>query len=187
MADSKTILILGGGVGGVATARALRKRLPTTHRIVLVDRERDHVFAPSLLKDAVVREWVKGIARRLTSDGSLPADKTIHYVCLLGRKRGGRREIADFYNARGPEDGDDLITSSKPTWESYLNELAAREVTFVLHHVPTIDHVDLLPEQLGEIRQTLSDLLARGRTALVGCSAAMGRTGDVLREFAVPR
>ena len=28
MADSKTILILGGGVGGVATARALRKRLP---------------------------------------------------------------------------------------------------------------------------------------------------------------
>lgn len=49
MADPKTILVLGGGVGGVATARALRKRLATTHRIVLVDREPEHVFAPSLL------------------------------------------------------------------------------------------------------------------------------------------
>jgi hypothetical protein len=139
------------------------------------------------VSDAVVREWVQGITRRLTSDGSLPAHKTIHYVCLLGRKRGGRREIADFYNARGPEDGDDPITSSKPTWESYLNELAAGDVTFELHHVPTMDHVALQRERLGEIRQTLCDLLARGSTVLVGCSAAMGRTGDVLRELAAPR
>jgi len=49
VADAKTIVILGGGVGGVATARALRKRLPVPHRVVLVDREPDHVFAPSLL------------------------------------------------------------------------------------------------------------------------------------------
>jgi NADH dehydrogenase FAD-containing subunit len=49
VADAKTIVILGGGVGGVATARALRKRLPAPHRIVLVDREPDHLFAPSLL------------------------------------------------------------------------------------------------------------------------------------------
>jgi len=139
------------------------------------------------VSDAVVREWVQGISRRLTSDGSLPAHKTIHYVCLLGRKRGGRREIADFYNARGPEDGDDPITSSKPTWESYLNELAAGDVTFVLHHVQTIDHVDLQPEQLREIRQTLCDLLGRGRTVLIGCSAAMGRTGDVLKGLSFGR
>ena len=44
-----TILILGGGIGGVATARALRKRLAPEHRIVLVDREPDHLFQPSLL------------------------------------------------------------------------------------------------------------------------------------------
>jgi sulfide:quinone oxidoreductase len=47
--DAKTVLILGGGIGGIATARALRRQLPRAHRIVLVDRERDHVFAPSLL------------------------------------------------------------------------------------------------------------------------------------------
>ncbi len=34
-----TVLILGGGVGGVVAANALRKRLPRPHRILLVDRE----------------------------------------------------------------------------------------------------------------------------------------------------
>lgn len=48
-ANAKTVLVLGGGVGGLVAARALRKRLARKHRIVLVDREREHVFAPSLL------------------------------------------------------------------------------------------------------------------------------------------
>ena len=45
----KTVLVLGGGVGGLVTARRLRKRLGRQHRVVLVERERDHLFAPSLL------------------------------------------------------------------------------------------------------------------------------------------
>ena len=45
----KTILVLGGGVGGVVAAVELRKKLPKTHRIVVIDREERHVFAPSLL------------------------------------------------------------------------------------------------------------------------------------------
>lgn len=49
MTAPKTVVILGGGVGGIVTARTLRKRLPRAHRIVLVDREREHLFAPSLL------------------------------------------------------------------------------------------------------------------------------------------
>lgn len=45
----QTVLILGGGVGGLVTAVTLRKKLPDEHRIVLIDRARDHLFAPSLL------------------------------------------------------------------------------------------------------------------------------------------
>ncbi len=49
MNTSRTIVILGGGVGGLIAASELRKRLPRRHRVVLVDREREHLFAPGLL------------------------------------------------------------------------------------------------------------------------------------------
>lgn len=49
MSAAKTVLVLGGGVGGLVTAVELRKRLPREHRVVLIEREANHVFAPSLL------------------------------------------------------------------------------------------------------------------------------------------
>ena len=47
----KTILILGGGVGGLVAANELRRLLPAAggHRIVLVERNTQHAFAPSFL------------------------------------------------------------------------------------------------------------------------------------------
>ncbi len=48
MASGKTIVVLGGGIGGVVAASRLRKRLPPEHRVVLVERESRHLFAPSL-------------------------------------------------------------------------------------------------------------------------------------------
>ncbi|MBI3210843.1 MAG: NAD(P)/FAD-dependent oxidoreductase [Candidatus Solibacter usitatus] len=46
---SKTILILGGGVGGIVAANSLRRRLPSGHRVVVVERNAVHSFAPSFL------------------------------------------------------------------------------------------------------------------------------------------
>ncbi|MFA6442042.1 MAG: FAD/NAD(P)-binding oxidoreductase [Sterolibacterium sp.] len=46
---ARTALILGAGIGGIVVAETLRKLLPAEDRIVVVERERDHVFAPSLL------------------------------------------------------------------------------------------------------------------------------------------
>lgn len=45
----KTVLVLGGGIGGVVAASRLRKLLGREHRVVLVERETDHLFQPSLL------------------------------------------------------------------------------------------------------------------------------------------
>jgi len=45
----KTILILGGGVGGVVAANELRKKIGKEHKIIVFDKEPEHVFAPSLL------------------------------------------------------------------------------------------------------------------------------------------
>jgi len=76
MTDTKTIVILGGGVGGVVTARMLRKRLKDEHRVIVVDRERDHLFAPSLL-------WLmtgKRTANKIRRPLSLLAKKGIEVV-----------------------------------------------------------------------------------------------------------
>ena len=53
----QTTLILGGGVGGVVAANALRKRLGRRHRVVVVDSEPTFALAASFL-------WVMNGARR---------------------------------------------------------------------------------------------------------------------------
>jgi sulfide:quinone oxidoreductase len=50
----KTALVLGGGVGGLIAANRLRKLLPDRkYRVVLVERQPNHLFQPSLLWLAV--------------------------------------------------------------------------------------------------------------------------------------
>jgi len=47
--SGKTILILGGGVGGLVAANELRRLLPVEHRIVVVEKNPQHAFPPSFL------------------------------------------------------------------------------------------------------------------------------------------
>lgn len=47
--NGKMAVVLGGGVGGLTAANELRRVLGREHRVVLVERRRDHAFAPSLL------------------------------------------------------------------------------------------------------------------------------------------
>ncbi len=67
MTQGKTILILGGGIGGIVAAKRLRKGLPQEHRVVLIEREERYAFAPSFLwlmvglrtRDKIVRSFAK--------------------------------------------------------------------------------------------------------------------------------
>ena len=54
---SQTVLILGGGVGGLVAANTLRRRLPPKHQVVLVDREPSFSLPASYL-------WVMSGSRR---------------------------------------------------------------------------------------------------------------------------
>lgn len=57
MASGTTTVVLGGGVGGLTAANELRALLGPEHRVVLVERGREHLFAPSYL-------WLMTGARR---------------------------------------------------------------------------------------------------------------------------
>jgi sulfide:quinone oxidoreductase len=61
----KTALILGGGVGGLVAADRLRRALPRSHRVILIERERQHLFQPSLLWVAVGDRQPEQIQRPL--------------------------------------------------------------------------------------------------------------------------
>ncbi|MGE3341649.1 MAG: NAD(P)/FAD-dependent oxidoreductase [Candidatus Altimarinota bacterium] len=49
MTQTRTALVLGAGVGGVVAAHHLRQLLPAKDQVIIIDRETNHLFAPSLL------------------------------------------------------------------------------------------------------------------------------------------
>lgn len=53
----KTIVILGGGVGGIVTANELSNRLGGGHKIIVIEKNSEHTFAPSYL-------WLMNGARK---------------------------------------------------------------------------------------------------------------------------
>jgi sulfide:quinone oxidoreductase len=61
----RTVLVLGGGVGGLVTANELRRRLQPSDRVVVIERERGHLFQPSLLWMMVGRRRRDQIERPL--------------------------------------------------------------------------------------------------------------------------
>ena len=68
----KTVVILGGGVGGLVAANRLRRLLPREHRVVLVDRNVWHSFAPaytSVMLGHKVAEQISRDLRRLGRKG----------------------------------------------------------------------------------------------------------------------
>jgi len=58
-------VVLGGGTGGLVAAREVRQRLPSDHRVVLVDRAADHLYQPSLLWQMVGERRVSQFTRPL--------------------------------------------------------------------------------------------------------------------------
>lgn len=72
MPRKKTVLVLGGGIGGIVAATRLRKKLPREHRVVLVEQEVNYVFPPSFLWLMTGLRTAKKISRplsRLTKRG----------------------------------------------------------------------------------------------------------------------
>ena len=66
----KTIIILGGGVGGIVTANELSDSLGRDHKIILIEKNSEHTFAPSFL-------WLMNGSRR-KEQISVPVKSLLH-------------------------------------------------------------------------------------------------------------
>lgn len=67
MTHGKTVLVLGGGIGGTVAATTLRRMLPREHRVILVERESRHVFSPSFLWVMIGRRSADQISRPMAA------------------------------------------------------------------------------------------------------------------------
>ncbi len=90
-------MILGGGVGGFVAASRLRKLLPGHTRVVLIDRESQHLFQPSLLWLAIGDRRPERIQRplgRLTRKGIDVVQAEIEQIDPAAKSvRAGGQEI----------------------------------------------------------------------------------------------
>lgn len=87
--NATTVAVLGGGVGGLIAANTLRGLLPRRHRVVLVERDRRHAYAPSFLwlmvgerrEDQIVRDL-----RALTAPGVELVEAEVARIDIAGRR-----------------------------------------------------------------------------------------------------
>src|SRR3989338_9946947 len=66
MANQKTIIILGGGTGGLAAANELKKKVGEKARVILIDKSPHHIYAPSFLWLMLGKRQAEKIQRPLS-------------------------------------------------------------------------------------------------------------------------
>lgn len=73
---SKTVVVLGGGIGGLVAANKLRKQLTSEHQVILVDRKTRHEYNPSFLWVLTGKREISNICK----DFQLLEKKGIQYI-----------------------------------------------------------------------------------------------------------
>lgn len=124
----KTIVVLGGGIGGVVAANRLRRLLGREHRVVLVDRNAWHSFAPSFTWVMLgMRDpgRINGDLLRLRRKGIEVITASVTGIDLEGRRVAmGERELTYDYLvvALGAEYTAEGIPGLGTAWTFYTLE-----------------------------------------------------------------
>jgi sulfide:quinone oxidoreductase len=136
----RTVMVLGGGVGGVVAARRLRQKLGSEHRVLLVDKEDRHYFPPSF-------PWVM-VSRR---------EPHSTYRHLSGLSRKGIEIIQGEVTAIDVDQHQVATSSGDLSWD-YLVIALGTEMTY--DNVPGLkeaSHTYYSLEGAVELRNALDD------------------------------
>jgi sulfide:quinone oxidoreductase len=132
------VLILGGGIGGVAAANALSKKLGKDHNIVLVDKKRDFEYKPSYL-------WVMMGWRR-------PVQIKRNLNTLIGK---GIQYIQGSVSRIDPGNRTVIINGEERRYDYLIVSLGADLASEAIpglpekaHHVYSLDAADRLRDAL---------------------------------------
>jgi len=99
MAIAQQILILGGGVGGQVVANELRHRLPSEHRVTLVEKNTRQGFAPSflwLMTGGRQPEQITRDIRRLLRPGIEVIEAEVRRINLATRRVETDRQSLEY-------------------------------------------------------------------------------------------
>jgi sulfide:quinone oxidoreductase len=131
---AQTVVVLGGGIGGVAAANRLWRRLDRRHRVILVNREPDFTFAASYLwvmsgqrKPKQVTRPLKALQRRGIEVviGDIEAiDPTTRTVTVGGRQISGDHLIVSL----GADYATDTIPGLQQAGETFATLAGAQRL-----------------------------------------------------------
>jgi sulfide:quinone oxidoreductase len=103
MTEKKTVIIAGGGIGGILAANELRQRLTAEHRVLLIEKNPVHAFAPSFL-------WLM-VGKRQEDKVCKPLASLLHpgVELVLGRVEGLDASKRSLHTSQGTLHYDALI------------------------------------------------------------------------------
>ena len=167
----KTVVILGGGTGGLVAASELKKKAGKQTRVILVDKNPDHVYAPSFLWLMLGRRSAKQIQRPL----SRLTRKGIEFV---------KDEIVNI-----DLDGKKVVTQSESIPYDYL--IISLGADLAPEKIPGLAQGGYNLYQLDEVERLRDDLknFSGGKVAVVisslpfKCPAAPYEAAFLLEEF----
>lgn len=118
------IVILGGGIGGVAAAVQLKRRIDGSHRVVLIDRNPVHVFRPSYPWLVVGKRKGQDISRRLAALERRGIEFLRDEVVALDLKKRAVRTRRDAvrYDYLIVALGDRLLPETVPGFETHAHD-----------------------------------------------------------------
>jgi sulfide:quinone oxidoreductase len=128
-------VVLGGGTGGLVAARELRRRLPPSHRVVLVDRQASHLYQPSLLWQMVGQRRPGEFSRPLSRLGrrGIEVRKSEVEQIDLGNRVVGTSTGALAYDSLVVALGADLAPETVSGFEEMASNLYSEEGCARIH------------------------------------------------------